>query len=277
MAKLAINVFLSMFFGWTKGQQTFVLPNEECKVRPTLVTVDERYHYSPLVISLDRCTGVCGEDPPYFRRCVPTSKAKVHVDVLNKVNLVKTTIGFEKHTNCGCACVHNSSVCDPIREIWNPKKCTCDCQVNPNNPPSCPANYEWVQSYCRCKCAQQCTKRQIYNETDCTCTCKPYFYRKCQEKQRAIRESDCKCIKLDPKKNIGESQCFTLPTKWAAIVIATSFFAFFIFAFDCILFSRKSGCFYQMRMLLPIPRKKQDQDQPKIQSVASQDTLHTEF
>lgn len=216
------------------------LDNELCRPRRTVVAVDpSKYRYYPYFISLHQCNGACQNYTPLIRHCVKKEADPVYLWVFNELTLQNETLVLHNHTSCKCECVLDGSGCKETQK-WDQKKCQCVCDQS--QPKSCPEFYEWDESQCQCLCDRTCPKKKNLNETNCSCQCKPGKYRKCNEKGKLLNESDCKCI--EPGRLYDDEQCTGLPTKWAIIIIIISFFAFFIFAFDCILFGKRTGCFY---------------------------------
>ena len=216
------------------------LDNELCRPRRTVVAVDpSKYRYYPYFISLHQCNGACQNYTPLIRQCVKKEADPVYLWVFNELTLQNETLVLYNHTSCKCECVLDGSGCKETQK-WDQKKCQCVCDQS--QPKSCPEFYEWDESQCQCLCYRTCPKKKNLNETNCSCQCKPGKYRKCNEKGKLLNESDCKCI--EPGRLYDDEQCTGLPTKWAIIIIIISFFAFFIFAFDCILFGKRTGCFY---------------------------------
>ena len=216
------------------------LDNELCRPRRTVVAVDpSEYRYYPYFISLHQCNGACQNYTPLIRHCVKKEADPVYLWVFNELTQQNETLVLYNHTSCKCECVLDGSGCKETQK-WDQKKCQCVCDQS--QPKSCPEFYEWDESQCQCLCDRTCPKKKNLNETNCSCQCKPGKYRKCNEKGKLLNESDCKCI--EPGRLYDDEQCTGLPTKWAIIIIIISFFAFFIFAFDCILFGKRTGCFY---------------------------------
>ncbi|XP_057306391.1 vascular endothelial growth factor D-like [Hydractinia symbiolongicarpus] len=222
------------------SQEVVNLPNEECKPRKTLVAVDgDTYNYFPLMVSLHRCGGICGRDKPNFRKCVKKESDILFLHVYNELEQRNETIKLENHTSCGCECYYDKSVCSST-QTWDTQQCKCLC--NPSVTGQCGENYRWNPNLCQCQCDLQCTRKQDFNSTDCSCTCKQKFFQRCNKRNKLVRESDCRCF--IPETLLSEKGCEVLPTKWAVMIITISFCAFFVFAFDCILYGRKTGCLY---------------------------------
>ena len=216
------------------------LGNELCRPRRTVVAVDPYKHkYYPYFISLYQCNGACQNSPPLIRHCVEKEVVPVYLWALNELTQQNETLKLYNHTSCRCECVLDGSKCKETQK-WDQKQCRCVCDQSQSN--SCPKFYQWDESQCQCLCDRACPKKKTLNGTNCSCQCKDGKYRKCNEKGKLLNESDCKCI--EPGRLHDDEQCTGLPTKWAIIIIIISFFAFFIFAFDCILFGKRTGCFY---------------------------------
>ena len=229
--------------GKTGEIKVISLPNEKCDVRPTLITIGtDEDHYYPLMISLHRCGGVCGSDKPTFRRCETGSSNNIYVNAFNKLSLKNETLKFENHTSCSCKCAFDNSVCTKS-QVWDENQCKCICAASVTSS-QCPDNYIWNPNFCKCECDLSCTSKQTLNNTRCSCDCKAKYYKRCNRKKKILQESNCKCYKPKPIPS-KKIPCSTLPTKWAALIIVISFCAFFIVAFDCILYCKSTGCIYK--------------------------------
>lgn len=217
------------------------LSNQYCEARPTLVTVGEMPgDYYPMIISLNRCGGTCGKDLPTHRECFNVMSDYIYLNAVNQFNMRNETLRFRNHTECGCRCIHNHTVCSET-QVWDDKQCRCVC-AGSNEFSECGENYIWNPRYCRCECDLVCNHRQDLDEKNCSCTCKNKYYKRCSRKNKILQESDCKCI--DGTAHSVYLPCSALPAKWAALVIIISVCAIVIVAVDLILYCKGTGFFY---------------------------------
>ena len=95
----------------TNDEPTFaILPNEKCKLRPTLIVIEPKEDvYFPAIISLHRCQGSCNTE-----RLSPTRKCKIekyrilYVNIRNKLSQEKKYVKVKNHTACSCKCLYNN-------------------------------------------------------------------------------------------------------------------------------------------------------------------------
>ena len=101
-----------------------LLKSQECKVRK--VIVGNGYTTFPHKIGINRCTGRCNENNPYFKVCLPDSIKNISVKSLDLISkeLVFKNISF--HKTCKSGCLSDKKVCNNLQK-WNGKKCKCEC------------------------------------------------------------------------------------------------------------------------------------------------------
>lgn len=236
--------FIELSYSFVESNSVIVLPNEQCLPRKALIAVDaEGYRYFPLVIELYRCGGACGNSRfnATSRRCVKKEAVTLQIFAFDELAQVNETLQFENHTKCGCECKDNGTSCS-ITQKWDPNQCKCVC--DPDAGDRCPEFHRFNPSTCQCQCELSCPeRRRSLNTTSCSCYCPDKFYVKCSKKDKLLRETDCKCITPSPLINEND-HCDVVPTKWAVVIITVSFCAFFILAFDCVLYGRKTGCIF---------------------------------
>jgi len=168
------------------------LSNVQCASRPTLITVGNTPgDYYPMIISLHRCGGTCGDYLPTHRECYAKKRDYVYLNALNKITLRNETLRYENHTSCGCRCTHNHTVCSET-QVWDDDQCRCVC-AGSNSFSSCGDNYMWNPRFCRCECDLGCNHRQDLDEKNCSCNCRNKYYKRCSRKNMILRETDCKC------------------------------------------------------------------------------------
>ena len=222
------------------------LPNEYCRVRPTLINVGQSVgDYYPMIITLYRCVGTCGKEIPKHTKCYAASSSKVYVNAFNPITSFNETLMFDNHTSCACACVHNDTVCSET-QVWDDTKCICVCGSS-NSFSICPLDYIWNPRYCKCECDKICNYRQLLNKTTCSCECKKKYYKRCNRKNKVLREDDCRCYVETSR--LTQKVCNTLPTKWATIIIIISVCAIIILASDLIFYCKGVGFVYRLIQL----------------------------
>lgn len=81
------------------------LLEQPCKLRPTIYAVEQK-GFKPHHIELYRCQGTCGNSQPSEKRCGPTSKQEISLDLtdLTSENKQDKVITVVNHTSCGCNC-----------------------------------------------------------------------------------------------------------------------------------------------------------------------------
>ena len=99
------------------------LNNQECKVRPQLVNVNED---DPLFflynVKTSKCSGSCNNiNNPLAKLCVPDVVKNVNVKVFNLLSGTNKKRCIEWYETCKCKCRFNSSVCNN-KQRWNDDK-----------------------------------------------------------------------------------------------------------------------------------------------------------
>jgi len=221
-----------------RGVGVVTLLNEKCGVRPELINVASDGDYYPEIIELHRCGGAC---PGHgFRKCIVETSNNISVNVLNKYTYKNETKQFQNHTSCTCKCIYNAAVCSKtLGTNWNESQCKCICKKS-----TCSSGYMWNTNNCNCECALDCKGRQYLNDTGCNCICEPRYYKRCNRKNKLLRESDCKCYRALWGSKLSISPCEILPDKWVGIIIVMLLCTFAIVVIDCILYCKNTGCIY---------------------------------
>ena len=91
--------------------------NEECKVRPKIVNVNNsKLVFFPFNIKTSKCSGSCNNiDDPYAKLCVPDFVKNLNVKVFNLISRTNETRQIEWHETCKCKCRLDGSVCNNKR------------------------------------------------------------------------------------------------------------------------------------------------------------------
>ncbi|XP_066924350.1 uncharacterized protein [Clytia hemisphaerica] len=240
--------FVLVFFvggAFSSSNDDFVtLPNAECMPRETVVSIDSpRYALKPSKVLLHRCDGSFDDLTPALKSCVKNESVTLNVKVQNIFMLTNEIVELENHTTCKQQCVFDGSQCNKNQK-WDAENCLCVCDHNKRF--QCPEHHIWEPNLCQCVCNRACPfKRHYLDQEDCTCTCKPKFYKRCNKRDKVLVADNCTCTdpKFQPVEGL-DGNCDIIPTKWAVLIIVLSFFAIFIIAFDCILYTRNTGCVY---------------------------------
>jgi len=104
-----------------------VLPEQECRSRPTVVPV-QKEGYKPYHIELHRCSGTCQGAPPSHRPCTPTSRKAITLELTDLTTGKPGTVTVYNHTRCGCGCELECK----LEEGEFPDEENCKCIVGPN-------------------------------------------------------------------------------------------------------------------------------------------------
>ena len=230
------------------------LPNAVCMPRETVVSVDApRFIYQPSKVVVHRCDGSFQDMTPSLKRCVQNSSEVLKLQVQNIFSLQSEYLDLENHTSCEHQCVFDGKQCG-MNQLWDSKKCRCAC--NQEMKHTCPDNYMWEPNLCQCVCNLKCPFEKHYlDEGECSCTCKRKYYRRCNRKDKILLEPNCTCLAPEAFGR-GTSFCDnTMPTKWAVLVIVLLFIAIFIIVFDCVLYTRKTGCVYHSTHICCAPNE----------------------
>ena len=218
------------------------LSNAECMPRETVVSIDApRYILKPSKVLIHRCDGNFQDMPPSLKRCAQNSSEILKLRVQNIFTFQSELFDLENHTSCKHQCVFDGSQCSG-NQVWDSQNCQCTCNHEMRH--TCPENHMWEPNLCQCVCILECRLRRHYlDQGECACKCKPTFYDRCNKRNKLLLQENCTCISPEAMQK-GDSDCNAITTKWAVIIIVLVFLAIFILAFECILYTRKTGCIY---------------------------------
>ena len=132
--------------------------NQECKVRPQIVNVNEDDPvFFPFSIKTSKYSGSCSNiSNPLTKLCVPD--AVKNLNVFNLVSGTNETRSIKWHKTCKCKCRFNSSVCNN-EQRWNDDKCRFECKELIDKL-VCDKEFIWNPS----NYEQQCYKSCDFNE-----------------------------------------------------------------------------------------------------------------
>ena len=98
------------------------LNDEPCMGRPTLTDLNSELRYYPLMISLDKCSGICNVLLPKI--CVPKEIKDINVKTFNLITNKNEAKTMTKHISCDYKCKFNSTPCNSNQK-WNNETCQC--------------------------------------------------------------------------------------------------------------------------------------------------------
>ena len=117
MFKFIKEIFIStmMFFGSFSSVnplESVLINNQECKVRPEIVTVNSNeplfYRFS---IKTSKCSGSCHNiNDPYAKLCVPDIVKNLNIKVFNLKSRANEARHIKWHKSCKCKCRLDTSV-----------------------------------------------------------------------------------------------------------------------------------------------------------------------
>jgi hypothetical protein len=262
---LAVCIFDKGILG---EEKTVTLPNAECIPRETVVPIDApRFSKKPSKVSIFRCDGSFEDVTPSLKRCVQNTSDLLKLNVQNIFTMQNELVNLDNHTSCRHECVYDGSQCNEFQK-FDKKKCLCTC--NHEKEFVCPEHFKWESTLCQCVCNRDCPFKEHYlDEEECACTCKPRYFRNCNDNGEILQPSNCTCVA--PQKQKESLECSIVPTKWAVLIIVLSFCAIFIIAFDCILYTRHTGCFYHTTHICQKKKNEQEESIPIKNRIAMSD------
>ena len=104
------------------------LKNQECKVRPEIVDINNNPMFYPFSVKINRCSGNCNNiNHPYAKICVPNTVKDLNVRVFNLMPRTNETRHIKWHETCKCICRLDKIICNS-KQRWNGDKCRCECK-----------------------------------------------------------------------------------------------------------------------------------------------------
>jgi len=187
-----------------KRMRMVELPNEECSIRKQVVNVDipSMAHYSPMMVTVNRCEGVADGINPILKGCIKDTFETLRFpvqDTYNSKHVIYRDI--ENHLTCKGKCRNDASVCKGA-SAWDEKSCRCRCIVHRE----CPVHFIWDPNKCACVCNRTCHRRQVLDTEDCTCTCKGKFFKRCTKRGLVPNPRNCLC-RIVPKTSSSCAPC----------------------------------------------------------------------
>ena len=128
------------------------LNNEECKVRPQIINVNNDDHvFFPYSIKTSKCSGSCNNiNNPRAKLCVLDVLKNSNIKAFNIVSRTNETRRIEWHETCKCKCRFRHSVCNN-KQHWNDGKCRCECKELINKG-VCDKGFAWNPNNCEYEC-----------------------------------------------------------------------------------------------------------------------------
>ena len=120
------------------------LNDEPCMVRATLIDLNPELRYYPLMISLDKCSGICNVLLPKI--CVPKQRKDINVKTFNMITNESEAKTMTKYISCDCKCKFNNTPCNSNQK-WNNETCQCKCK----SYHKCRKDCSWNPSTCICE------------------------------------------------------------------------------------------------------------------------------
>eukprot|EP00795_Rhopilema_esculentum_P015262 gene15262-6471_t len=198
-----------MVSGLCENNVTKRLPNEECRLRETLVHVDKLgSKFYPIIVKLHRCGGACRHYPPSVKGCVPSTPSKyIAVKVTRLNDFKEDTVYLRNDTSCSCRCVRDEKACSPETQIFDDRSCKCKCKPEYRSISwRCRYPFEWDPVTCSCGCNLRCGHREQLDKKRCGCNCKTEAYIKCTAMNKYLNPSTCKCMfKAEREKSLAKA------------------------------------------------------------------------
>ena len=111
--------------------------NQECKVRPQIVNVNEDDPvFCPYNVKTSKCSGSCNNiNNPLAKVCVPDVVKNLNIKVINLVSGINETRRIEWHETCKCKCRFNNIVCNNKQKLqrWYMRKNDAISRINNSN------------------------------------------------------------------------------------------------------------------------------------------------
>ena len=152
---------------------------------------------------LGQCTGSNLNTSPLLCECAPKDTQNVTIKVVAKSGY--STHVVQNHTSCVSQCkASNKNRC--IKEGYNWKADTCECQCLKPASGSCPKGKVWNAHSCRCECPNtpsSCSSGMFWNESTCSCQCSIMAFIKCSKNNWATNLKTCRCERRRPTPPIS--------------------------------------------------------------------------
>ena len=135
--------------------ECITMKNQECKLKPEIVDINNNPIFYPFSIKTNRCSGNSNNiNDPYARICVPDIVKKLNVKVFHLVKLTNETRHIKWFETCKCICRLDKIICNS-KQRWNKDKCRCKCKELIDKG-MCGEGFIWNPSNCECECNKSC-------------------------------------------------------------------------------------------------------------------------
>ena len=161
-------VFLLVLTG-VNSLSCISMNNQECKVRPQIVNVNEMILCLSLLALKQVNTVVIAtiQITLYAKLCVPDVVKNLNVKVFNLMSRTNETRHVEWNETCKCKCRLDGSVCNN-KQRWNEDKCRCECKEIIDK-----GVYDkvfiWNPSNCECEYYKSCDFSEYLDYKNCKC------------------------------------------------------------------------------------------------------------
>ena len=190
--------------------------NEECKVRPEIVSVNgDDPMFFPYSVKTRKCSGSCNNiNNPLAKLCVPDVVKNLNVKVFNLVSGTNETRRIEWHETCKCKCRFNSSVCNN-KQCCNDDKCRCEYKRLIDKG-VCDKGVIWNPSNCEYKCYKSGKFSEYLDYKKCKC--KNLVDKLVEECTENIEET--RLVEITSAKNENKHKC----SSWTLYIVLFSIF-----------------------------------------------------
>ena len=108
LAFFSHNILLTSSLKW------YSLDNQECKIRPEIINVNNKEPIFYLhKTKMNKCVPSCNTiDDLYGKKCFANDIENIGLKVFNLLSQNNETINIEKHKSCGCKCKLNKDACN---------------------------------------------------------------------------------------------------------------------------------------------------------------------
>ena len=169
--------------------------NQECKVRPQIVSVNSEPVFYPFSIKKSKCSGSCNNiNDPYAKMCVPDFVKLFNVKAFNLMLRTNETSHIKWHETCKCKCRLDASLCNN-KQHWNDDISRCECKELIDKG-VCDKGFIWNPRNCECECDKLCDVGEYVDYENCKCREKlvDKLIEKCIENIEEVKIAGCNSI-----------------------------------------------------------------------------------
>ena len=144
------------------------MKNQECKVRPEIVNINNNPIFYPFSIKTNICSGSCNNiNDQYAKICIPDIVRNLNVKVFNLLSGNNETRNIKWHKTCKSICRLDKIICNN-KQRWNKDKCRCECKELIDKD-VCDKGFIWNPSNCECECNESCNIGEYLDYSNCKC------------------------------------------------------------------------------------------------------------